>query len=204
MNFEEPKYRESSSKGLGAVGGETGWHTSRYNVEADLPGTEKTVIVNLLRGTCHEFSPLERYLLSVVEELGENHPALGLLARRGVIANFDERAALEAMGRIKCAQTNAIGLTICPTLNCNFACPYCFEDHAPGIMLNEVQDDVVSLAKRMLESSGASELRVNWFGGEPLIAPQVIVLSLREFRITMRSTPCTKASFCLGESFRMR
>ena len=25
--------------------GEAGWHASRYNVEADLPGTDKTVIV---------------------------------------------------------------------------------------------------------------------------------------------------------------
>ena len=158
----------------GRTAGEAGWRASRYNVVAELPGTDRTVIVNLLRGTCHEFSPLEHYLLSAVEELDEHHPAIGLLAHRGVIANFDERAALEATARIECARPGAVGLTICPTLGCNFACPYCFEDRVPGIMTGEVQDDVVALAERMLEAGGARELQVNWFGGEPLLAPEVI------------------------------
>ena len=158
----------------GHKAGEAPWHASRYNVEAQLPGSDKTVMVNLLRGTCHEITSLERYLLSVVEELDGNHPALALLARHGLIANFDERAALEATARIECARPSAIGLTICPTLACNFACPYCFEDRAPGFMSDEVQDDVVALAGRMLEASGAKEIQINWFGGEPLLAPGII------------------------------
>ena len=154
--------------------GEAGWHTSRYNLFARVPGTNRTVIANLFKGTCAEYSPIETHLLSVIERLSEKHPMIGPLARRGLIANFDERAALEMMGRAACTAPMGVRLTICPTMGCNFDCPYCFEGHRPGAMAPAVQDDVVALAGRMLSASGASALLVTWFGGEPLLAPGVI------------------------------
>ncbi|SCW65558.1 uncharacterized protein SAMN02910456_02402 [Ruminococcaceae bacterium YRB3002] len=96
------------------------------------------------------------------------------LAQRGLIANFDELEALKTMARSFCAQGRAVGLTICPTMGCNFDCPYCFEDHIPGFMTKEVQDDVVALAGRMMDANGAKSLHINWFGGEPLLAPDII------------------------------
>ena len=161
-------------QGPGRTAGEAGWHASRYNLVAPVPGTKNAAIANLFRGTCAEYTPLETYLLSVVEELDERHPIIERLARRGVIADFDERAALEAMGRAACAMPRGIGLTICPTMGCNFDCPYCFEDHKAGKMSAEVQDDVVALATRMLDASGAKGMHVTWFGGEPLLAPDII------------------------------
>ena len=154
--------------------GEAGWHVSRYNVMAQVPGTKKVAIANLFKGNCAEYTPIEMYLLSVVEELDENHPVIERFARRGVIANFDERAAVEFLGRAACASPYAIGLTICPTMGCNFNCPYCFEDHFARKMSASVQDDVVALAGRMLDASRTKDVHVTWFGGEPLLAPDVI------------------------------
>ena len=154
--------------------GEAGWHASRYNVMAQVPGTKKVAIANLFKGNCAEYTPIEMYLLSVVEELDENHPVIERFARRGVIANFDERAAVEFMGRAACASPYAIGLTICPTMGCNFNCPYCFEDHFARKMSASVQDDVVALAGRMLDALRTKDVHVTWFGGEPLLAPDVI------------------------------
>ena len=156
------------------VAGETGWHESRYNLRAQVPGSKNVAIVNLYRGTCAEFTPLELFLLSVVEDLDEHHPAIERFARRGVIANFDERVAIEAMGRAACALARGVSLVICPTLGCNFDCPYCYEDHAGGRMSTEVQNDVMALAERMLAASGSKDLFVTWYGGEPLLAPDVI------------------------------
>ena len=153
---------------------EAGWHVSRYNLSAPVPGTKMVAIANLYKGTCAEYTPIETYLLSVLGELDENHPIIERFAKRGIICNFDERAALETMGRAACAAPHAVGLTICPTLGCNFDCPYCFENHGKGKMTPEVQDDVVALAERMLDASRANKLTVTWFGGEPLLAPDVI------------------------------
>lgn len=38
----------------------------------------------------------------------------------------------------------------------------------------EIQDDVVALAERMLDAANTKNLHVNWFGGEPLLALDVI------------------------------
>lgn len=154
--------------------GEAGWHVSRYNIGAPVPGTNNVAIANLFKGTCAEYTPMELYMLSVIEKLDEHYPMIERFARRGVICNFDELAALESLGRIICAMSYEVDLTICPTMGCNFDCPYCYEDHTAGRMSASVQDDVVALAGRMLDASGAKDMSVTWFGGEPLLAPDII------------------------------
>ena len=170
MNNEGSQSKQSNSR----TAGEAGWHASRYNLMAKVPGTKNVAIANLFKGNCAEYTPLEMYLLSVLEELDEHHPIIDRFAKRGIIANFDERAAIETLGRAACAMPHVIGLTICPTMGCNFDCPYCFEGHHAGKMSAEVQDDVVALAQRMMEASGVKDISVTWFGGEPLLAPDVI------------------------------
>ena len=153
---------------------EAGWHVSRYNLSARVPGTKNVAIANLYAATCAEYTPIETFLLANFERLAEDHPIIERFARRGLVCRFDERAALEMLGRASCGAPTGVGLTICPTMGCNFDCPYCFENHGSGKMSEEVQDDVVALAERMLDVSGSNNLDVNWFGGEPLLAPDVI------------------------------
>ena len=160
-------------KEIQKTAGEAGWRLSRYNLSADVPGKDTVAIANLFKGTCAEYNLLEMYLLSVLEQLPENHPMIDRLAGRGIITRTDERAVLETMGRAACALPFGVVLTICPTMNCNFDCPYCFERHRAGKMSREVQDDVVALAERLLDLSG-KKLHVVWFGGEPLLAADVI------------------------------
>lgn len=166
--------QEQATAEKARTAGEAGWHVSRYNLSAMVPGTKKMAIANLFKGTCAEYNILEMYLLSELESLDENHPIIERFAKRGIICNFDERAALETLGRAACGASPVVSLTICPTMGCNFDCPYCFEDHGRGRMSPEVQDDVVDLAKRMLEAGGGKQLRVTWFGGEPLLVPDII------------------------------
>ena len=153
---------------------EAGWRVSNYNLSARDPETGRTVVANLMSGSCEEYSSLELFLLESLDRIGENHPILGLFKNRGLICDYDELAAIEAQGRIDCALPDRVALVVCPTLACNFDCPYCFENHGAGKMTPEVQDDVVALAKRMMEACGAKDLKITWFGGEPLLATDVI------------------------------
>ena len=154
--------------------GEAGWRYSRYNLSAQVPGKDAMAIANLYKGTCAEYTPLELYLLSILERLREDHPIIERFAKRGVITRIDERAALEALGRASCSMPQGVGMTICPTMNCNFDCPYCFEHHRPGRMSSEVQDGLVALAEKLMDLTGTKSLSVTWFGGEPLLAADVI------------------------------
>ena len=153
---------------------EAGWHLSRYNISAKHPENKGLIIVNLMKGTCITLDPVDMLPLNALDTLPEDSPVLERLKKAGIIVNFDERAMLEALARGACACPGSVGLTICPTMGCNFDCPYCFENHKAGKMSAGVQDDVIALAERMLDASGAKELHVTWFGGEPLLAPDVI------------------------------
>ena len=152
---------------------QAGWRVSRYNLAAPIPGTDKVAIANLFRGTCGAYTPIELYLLDELESLDANHPMLKRFRERGLIVNFDEREALDTMGRLNSRQ-QSVGLTLCPTMACNFDCPYCFENHRGGKMSPKTQDDVIALTEKMMDAAGAKRLNITWFGGEPLLAVDVI------------------------------
>jgi uncharacterized protein len=176
---------------------QAGWRASHYNIWARIPNDEqgRLAVVNLYGGSCGAYSTLELAALTMLDELPANHPAVVHLARRGLIVNFDERAALEAQSRATCAHPGTVGLTISPTMGCNFDCPYCFEDHAGGRMTPEVQDDVVALAVRMMEAAQAKKLSVTWFGGEPLLVPDIIAsLSARLVALAEERGACYAAT----------
>ena len=66
-----------------------------------------------------------------------------------------------------------MGLTINPTLQCNFACPYCFESkHSNLYMTDEVENQIIEYIRK---HSSVKSLHVTWFGGEPMLAFDRIV-----------------------------
>ena len=66
----------------------------------------------------------------------------------------------------------SLGLTIAPTLGCNFACPYCFEEHKRKINMNEETEDAVIAFIKL--HSEAQKLNLTWYGGEPLLCVPII------------------------------
>jgi uncharacterized protein len=153
---------------------EAGYHVSDFLISAKIPDENLFSIVNLFKGTFAALRFADILMLSALDRLTTDSPAFQRFVKLGFIVNFDERSALETLARGACAFPAKVGLTICPTMGCNFDCPYCFENHKPGKMSSAVQDDVTALAERMLDVSGAKTLSVTWFGGEPLLVPDVI------------------------------
>ena len=155
---------------------EAGWHASRYNLAVRTPDSDGLIIFNTGTRTCGKYSPIELYVMNALDEVPEGNPLVARLAKQGIIANFDEREALELQRRLACATPHLgeISVTICPTMACNFECPYCFSNLGRGKMTPEVQDDVIGLVRRMLDASSARKLSITWFGGEPLLGMSVI------------------------------
>ena len=163
------------------VNKKTQWHLSKYFVYAKIPEGNGYAALDLFQGSFVVLTSVELFLLSQVETLDPDHPAMEKFRKFGLVVDFDQFAALNALGRISCGHLQDVSLTICPTMGCNFDCPYCFEEHRAGKMSQEIQDEVIDLADKMLTSFGAKELDITWFGGEPLLAANVIDNLSRRF-----------------------
>ncbi len=150
------------------------WHISKYNLTAKIPESGRWVIVNLMTGACVPMNAATLYAMSNLSELPKDTELLQKLAKLGVITDYDELAELEAMGRMACTFCHSVELTICPTMGCNFDCPYCFEDHRLEKMTEKTQNDLLRLTEKLLDISKAKNLRITWFGGEPLLALDII------------------------------
>ena len=67
----------------------------------------------------------------------------------------------------------SLELYINSTEQCNFRCKYCYEDFAKGRMPQAVVESVKQfITKRTV---GRRQLLLNWFGGEPLIATDIVL-----------------------------
>ncbi|MFC8639059.1 radical SAM protein [Heyndrickxia sporothermodurans] len=72
-----------------------------------------------------------------------------------------------------------------PTEDCNFRCVYCFEHFKRGSMEVEIQDVIVNFIKKMLSKGLYTSLHINWFGGEPLHAFEVVeLLSIKLIKLS--------------------
>ncbi|MBQ3452344.1 MAG: SPASM domain-containing protein, partial [Selenomonadaceae bacterium] len=101
--------------------------------------------------------------------------------------DVDELERLEFYRNLAKYDVTNFGLTIAPTLDCNFRCKYCFETHPKGKMTSETQAALVKFVENHLERT--KNFSVTWYGGEPLLAKEII-WSLSEKFLAM----CEKSS----------
>src|SRR5262245_42520947 len=72
----------------------------------------------------------------------------------------------------RCVSPRVLGLILLPTEKCNFRCTYCYEDFALGRMSSGVVRGVKELLST--RAPGLDELTLAWFGGEPLLALDIV------------------------------
>lgn len=96
--------------------------------------------------------------------------------------DVDELQELSIKRNFSKYSVNSLGLTIAPTLSCNFKCLYCFETSKPGVMSEEKQQDLIEFVESQIKT--IKSLDISWYGGEPLLAKDIIY-SLSERLITL-------------------
>jgi uncharacterized protein len=67
---------------------------------------------------------------------------------------------------------STLGLVIAPTMACNMACVYCFEENKKGRMSAQVMDNLLLFVEK--RAPRLTTVDVSWYGGEPLLALPVI------------------------------
>jgi uncharacterized protein len=87
--------------------------------------------------------------------------------------NITKLSKSDNFKRAKLISEKLLELTILPTEQCNFRCIYCYEDFSIGKMKPETVDGIKSLMEK--RSSQLRYLNVSWFGGEPLLAKDIVM-----------------------------
>lgn len=168
---------------------------SRYNFIWTVGETNRAVLFNCLNGASMEINKTHLDLLNEsnefdIDKLPEEKTKIATeLKKNGFLINdfVDELSILKFRNASARYNKNIFTLTIIPTYACNLECFYCFEERASSkIMPHEVQDAIVEYALK--NSKGTNNMNVCWFGGEPLMAWNVIVdLSERLIQAAMQN-----------------
>jgi uncharacterized protein len=121
------------------------------------------------------------------------------------------KAATGAVGDediVRCFDSRSLNLILMVTEACNFRCTYCYETFDLGRM----QPEVVTGVKRLMTRSAGrlDRLELTWFGGEPLLARDLIedvmrhaqALARRQPRLAVQSVISTNAYLLPTPVFR--
>ena len=89
-----------------------------------------------------------------------------------VPADRDELSTLRSRYLQSQSNRDTLALTILPTDACNFNCFYCFQDKKSIHMSSDTANALLNFIDSKLY--GVKKLKVTWFGGEPLLALNLI------------------------------
>ena len=159
---------------------------SQYNLFVE--GEHAIYAVNLLSRTAIELSPdaYQTYLALIqnkplaCEESDVRRFQIEL--EKGLFLvedNFDEVAYLRYLSHRDRFDQREFGLVITPTMGCNFGCHYCFEDKSDVVLSSETCDKILQLVS--INLAGKENFSVQWFGGEPLQALNIMEDLSRKF-----------------------
>ncbi|WP_418976332.1 radical SAM protein [Alistipes putredinis] len=83
--------------------------------------------------------------------------------------NLDETMIFISKNRVTRFSNEHIRVTIMPTLNCNFRCWYCYEEHFHSQMSPEIRNASIKFCKKLIDKYNPKLFSLDWFGGEPLL-----------------------------------
>jgi len=151
---------------------------SRYNHFVPL-GDGREITFNALSRSLEVLGQLDVAFLREVSQGEEQDPDDARVARFAkasyvLLDEVDELGVVREMYATQRFKGSQMTLTIMPTAACNFGCDYCFQgaDKPQEWMSKEVQAQLSAFVEEKMPQ--LKNLSVTWYGGEPLLAMDVI------------------------------
>lgn len=160
--------------------------TSKYNIKKRLNDKE-WILYNSLSNTLAVIENKQMDLLeskNYDELIKVDNDLSKKLVRGGYVIedDFDENVFLDYKLQESRYDKTVLALTIAPTLDCNFRCSYCYEKNKYKniVMTNDTAHSIVEFVAA--RANTLSELLITWYGGEPLLALNVVEKISNELR----------------------
>jgi uncharacterized protein len=155
---------------------ENSWTSSRFNfLTPDDDGT--LLLYNSYAGAFARIPKSETATVQNAMSDGIQGLPTGILAELTLNGFFvplgtDESRLADELHATQFKQMDVLQLVLMPNENCNFRCKYCSQSFARNLMSREVIEGVVRHVQSRVND--LTDLRIGWFGGEPLTAPKII------------------------------
>lgn len=140
---------------------------SRYNYFFE--GELKFFLYNSLSNSFAEFDSVTYHELYKMKELEQVEIKDGELKKHLILMkafvenDHDEINKIKYLALLKRFNDSTLHLTINPTLDCNFACSYCFEGkHSHIYMTDKVEDEIVEYIRKQKKCSIFKHNMVWW------------------------------------------
>lgn len=147
---------------------------SKYNIFYDFKDNPEKVISYNSRTNALALMSKENYIKFnnlTLDELKKDEDFFNKLVKGGFIVedSFDELTYLSYCLLKDRFSTRGLGLTIAPTIDCNFRCIYCYQKDGQDnlYMGRDIQDKILEFIKE--KASHIDYLSITWYGGEPLL-----------------------------------
>lgn len=148
---------------------------SKYNVFRQFDD-DTYIACNLVEKIFFGLDSKKYYLLinnsTNLEKVREiNSHLFSAMQKLGIIVDGDinETNKIILSHREQVYNNNTYRMTIMPTLDCNFNCWYCYEEHPKGKMSILIQKAIIKLVTNILDENNLGLFSLDWFGGEPLL-----------------------------------
>lgn len=159
--------------------------TSKYNYI-----TNKTDYSYWYNGVNHNFFRLPIALGKKIQNMMDSsesisqlpYPIYQKLLDNGFIINDDaNELALIRKKNEETINEKKYWLTILPTLNCNFKCWYCIQDHIATKMSEDTIESIKNHLLYMMDIEKVESVKIEWFGGEPFMFFNQVIRPICEF-----------------------
>lgn len=151
-------------------------HASRYTTAAR-SGNGNLLLYNTANGA---FAELDEAAARAWESGEHDAAAAAQLARLGLLTELspgDELERQRALFDRERTDASTLTFSFLPTYACNFRCPYCYElghNKIKGKMEARTMGAIERFVQKRFDASGFSKLSVQWYGGDPSLALDVV------------------------------
>ena len=151
-------------------------YTFFFNIDGKEYYTYNTLSNSLLEIDEESYSIFQNHKTGIQELSSEkvDKELWDVLCENNILTDSDEDDYLKYKAIImrQRSQRASMHLTLAPTMDCCFRCHYCFEKYKEKkYMTPEVMDRIT---KYVMSCPDLKNIKITWFGGEPLMAvPQI-------------------------------
>ncbi len=144
---------------------------SKYNYW--VKNNEEEFIFNTLHSSLVKIPHRLKHIILNVNSLSENDKIKEFLKNAGVVIKSNINEIDIVRERLQ-EHSHTLKITIAPTLNCNLNCFYCYQGDSKGQMNLSTCDKILNSLEKNIIIKKYKSVFVDWYGGEPLLAVNVI------------------------------